>query len=556
MSNSGIFPNYSFNPDTGLRENFPDDIPTGSRVLCLYRVSTDKQLYYTEDHKADIPHQRRRCREFAERQGWVIVCELQEEGVSGFKVRAEKRDKIQVIKDYARQGKFDILLVHMFDRIGRIADETPFVVEWLCKMGIRVWSAEEGEQRIESHTDKLMNYIRFWQADGESQKTSIRTTNSLNMLTEAGCFTGGTCPYGYQLVHTGRTNKRKQPVYDLAICEEEVYQHQIMFRLARYEGYGAQRIANYLNAQGYKNRAGKNWHPATIQHILKNPICIGIIHNGNARSETIEKLRITDDETFWAVQNMLAERSRSNEATRSKPLNTRGRSLLAGMIFCGHCGCRLCVTTSGKGRRRADGTDERRMRYTCQTKSRTHGDCDGQTGYTVSKLDEAIDTILRGVFARVNGISRDEIITACQSYEIRVKHMFLKQQKRELEKETANLAKLKSEIVKALAGESSFTPALLQEVISGSETRISEIKKALLDAERAVDESEKHTAEIAKKYDQILEWAYVYDNASMSAKKMIVSNLIERVDVRRGYDLKIKFSISLEQFLVSLANVA
>lgn len=345
-------------------------------------------------------------------------------------------------------------------------------------------------------------------------------------------------------------------MYDLAICEEEVYQHQIMLRLASKEGYGAQRIANHLNEQGYKNRAGKNWHPATIQHILRNQICIGIIHNGNAKSEVIEKLRITDDETFWTVQNMLAARSRTNEAIRSKPLNTRGNSLLAGMIFCGHCGCRLCVTTSGKGRRRADGTDERRTRYTCQTKSRTHGDCDGQTGYTVSKLDEAIETILRGVFARVNGISRDEIITACQSSEVSLKRAFIKQQRKEYDKETANLVRLKSEIVKSLTGESSFTPELLQEVISTCEKRIREIEKALHEAEREIEENESRTAEIARKYDQILEWAYVYDNASMSAKKMIVSNLIERVDVRRGYDLKIMFSISLEQFLVSLANVA
>ena len=58
----------------------------------------------------------------------------------------------------------------MFDRIGRIADETPFVVEWFVRNGIRVWSTQEGEQRFDNHTDKLLNYIRFWQADGESEK--------------------------------------------------------------------------------------------------------------------------------------------------------------------------------------------------------------------------------------------------------------------------------------------------------------------------------------------------------------------------------------------------
>lgn len=97
---------------------------------------------------------------------------------------------------------------------------------------------------------------------------------------------------------------------------------------------------------------------------------------------------------------------------------------------------------------------------------------------------------------------------------------------------------------------------MLQEVITASERRCAEIEKALRLAEQDITDCETRAAEIAKKYDQILEWAYVYDNASMSAKKVIVSNLIERVEVRRGYDLRIKFSISLEQFLVSLAIVA
>ena len=146
-----------------------------NRVCCLYRVSTTKQVDHDDQNQADIPVQRKACREFAERMGWTIVYEEQETGVSGFKVSANDRDKIQLIKEYAEQGKFDILLVFMFDRIGRRAEETPFVVEWLINHGIQVWSVNEGEQRIDTHVDRLTNYIRFWQADGESQKTSMRT---------------------------------------------------------------------------------------------------------------------------------------------------------------------------------------------------------------------------------------------------------------------------------------------------------------------------------------------------------------------------------------------
>ena len=51
-----------------------------------------------DKNQADIPMQRRKCHQFADQMGWVIVHEEQEDGVSGHKVRAENRDKIQTIK--------------------------------------------------------------------------------------------------------------------------------------------------------------------------------------------------------------------------------------------------------------------------------------------------------------------------------------------------------------------------------------------------------------------------------------------------------------------------
>ena len=179
------------------------------RVYCLYRVSTNKQVDHDENNQADIPMQRKACHDFAAKMGWVIVGEEQETGVSGYKVSADDRDKLQLIKKYAEQGKFDILLVFMFDRLGRKSDETPFVVEWFTKKGVRVWSVQEGEQRFESHTDRLTNYIRFWQADGESQKTSMRTKTALGQMVEEGRFRGGSAPYGYRLEKSGILNKRK-----------------------------------------------------------------------------------------------------------------------------------------------------------------------------------------------------------------------------------------------------------------------------------------------------------------------------------------------------------
>ena len=74
------------------------------RVYTLYRVSTIGQV-----EKDDIPMQKEACHEFAERQGWEIVKEFSEKGVSGFKVSAKQRDAIQEIQREAALNAFDIL---------------------------------------------------------------------------------------------------------------------------------------------------------------------------------------------------------------------------------------------------------------------------------------------------------------------------------------------------------------------------------------------------------------------------------------------------------------
>lgn len=318
------------------------------RVYCLYRVSTNKQVDHDENNQADIPMQRKACHDFAAKMGWVIVGEEQETGVSGYKVSADDRDKLQLIKKYAEQGKFDILLVFMFDRLGRKSDETPFVVEWFTKKGVRVWSVQEGEQRFESHTDRLTNYIRFWQADGESQKTSMRTKTALGQMVEEGRFRGGNAPYGYRLEKSGILNKRKHEVYMLVIDEDEARVVRMMFDLCISSGYGRWRLANFLNDHGIKNRKGQNWHDASVGGILHNPLYKGILRSGETYAGPFEALQIIAPDQFDLAQKLMLERTNERKERRTVPLNTTGQSLLSGNIFCGHCGGRWCSLPTGQ----------------------------------------------------------------------------------------------------------------------------------------------------------------------------------------------------------------
>ena len=123
-----------------------------------------------------------------------------------------------------RKDEFDILLVFMFDRIGRIDDETPFVVEWFAKHGVEVWSTQEGQQCFDSHVDKLMNYLRFWQASGESEKTSIRISSKMQQMQMDGMYTGGPVKFGYCLVDSGLVNRKGAPIkkYEIDSAEKEI----------------------------------------------------------------------------------------------------------------------------------------------------------------------------------------------------------------------------------------------------------------------------------------------------------------------------------------------
>ena len=521
-----------------------------NRVCTLYRVSTDKQVDHNDKNQADIPMQRKACRAFCDKMGWTIVHEEQEEGVSGHKVRAENRDKLQIIKGLARQKKFDILLVFMFDRIGRIADETPFVVEWFVKQGIEVWSTQEGQQRFDSHTDKLTNYIRFWQADGESEKTSIRTKTALGQLVEAGGFKGGLAPYGYGLVKSGRFNKRKHELYELVVNEAEATIVRTIFEKYVHEGYGAQRIATYLNRQSYRARTGKMWHHATIRGIVCNLTYTGILRCGESRSQELPHLQIIEPELFEAVQCIRTARAGSAVQERHVPMNTRGKSLLSGNVYCGHCGARLALTTNGKAYPCKEDPHRvvKRVRYICYGKTRKQTDCNGQTGYTAHILDGIIDKLVRRIFERMKAIPKSEIVNLRYQEKMEERKCLLQSVRADYTKAANELDMLKAGVIKALRGESSFPKDLLGEMITEAETKCRELQESMEAAQAAYDEGKTVLASLNAQYDEIISWSELYDTASIEAKKMIVSSLIRRVDVYRGYKLHIELTIDFEQF--------
>ena len=235
-------------------------------------------------------------------------------------------------------------------------------------------------------------------------------------------------------------------------------------------------------------------------------------------------------------------------------MNTRGQSLLAGNVFCGHCGSRLCLTTNGKPYPcKADPSRiVKRIRYICYGKTRKQTECDGQTGYTTHVLDGIIDKVIRQIFERMKAVPKSEIVNARYQDKMVERKALLRAVKAKHAKAAAELDMLKAEVIKSLRGESSFSQELLSSLIAESETKCLEVQKRMEAAQAAVDEGQAVLDALNAQYNDIITWSEMYDSASIEAKKMIVNCLIKRVDVYRDYKLHIEFNIDFEQFSIGM----
>ena len=221
-------------------------------------------------------------------------------------------------------------------------------------------------------------------------------------------------------------------------------------------------------------------------------------------------------------------------------------------VFCGHYGSRLCVTTCKRSRPRADGTDDVRVRYICQTKTRRHENCDGQTGYTVHILDGMIDDMVHTVFKQIDGFSQSDVIEKAYQKKVSEKQAMIHRLQKDISKTEKNLQNLRKEVLKALSGESSFDANMLNAMLKEQETKRIEQNQTLEALKLEADRGNTMIQDLKSQYNQFVQWAAVYDEACMETRKMIVSQLFNRIEVSRGYQLKVEMNITVQQFLQGL----
>jgi site-specific DNA recombinase len=532
------------------------------RVGCFYRVSSKGQL-----DGDDIPSQRRSCLAFIEAKGWEFAKEYVEKGVSGYKVSASDRDSIQEAKRDAESGEFDILLCFMYDRLGRRDDETPFVVEWFAKR-VEVWSVMEGQQKFDNHTDNLTNYIRFWQAGGESKKTSMRVSENHVQMVEDGKFRGGKPPYGYKLVKSGAVNKKGKDLTKLAIDEEQSKVIRIIYDFVYSLGYGSNRIVKYLNSPevNIPSSTGGKWNTGVINFILRNPIYKGYMVYGKRKSEDgqfkmasqeewilskeqIAELVIIDEQIWDKVQMTRSSRSPENIADPDiERFNvTKSPLLFVGMIKCGHCGSPLTTTYNSKTHTLADGTIQKytHAKYRCSGKALGKTNCTGQTIYSQNKIEGFVMKELNNYLDQLKDVDVSEQlkkIKKSSASEEELEYKRLSKQAASLKKEHKTLT---DEVTKSIMGKSSFKPELLNSLIEGKESEVNAVETQLIKLEQKLKSKRLETSEMENLIKSIPVWKEVFAGAEHEKKKMMLNGIIDGIIVRRdSIELNVKIKIN------------
>ena len=520
--------------------------PDAPRAGLAYRVSTKGQV----DHN-DIPMQKIECRKFCAQHGWRVVLEKAEKGVSGSKVSATKRDAIQELKAEAEKGNIDILLVFLFDRLGRIESETPYVVEWFVKHGVEVWSTREGQQKIDSHTDKLINYIRFWQAAGESEKIAERVATRIQQLNSSGHYSGGTVAYGYRAVYKGRVNKKGQPVKDLEVDPAEAPIVQELFELAAFEGKSAYAMAEMLNNRGLRTHSGAKFTPVHVLRILRHEGYLGYIVTRSVKSQHLPELEIISRELFQKANEMVDMRCTSNAEARKVAHKSDNNTLLAGLVYCAHCGAKMSGFMHHDRYKLRDGTvkESLKPKYNCYQRAQKLRDCDGQALYLTDRVDGIVLEVVRELFSSIRCAPRDKLL----EQKIRQEYQDKRKQKATLEKKLQDcehaLERYEAEVLRCLDGESGFSQEMLARLIAKAEAELRAARQEYAKVLQEAEDDRELAQKIKECYRQFCGWAEEFELAPLTRKRMILSELLEKVEVGKGYQVTVHVKLTYKQFL-------
>ena len=320
------------------------------KVGAIYiRVSTEEQArdgYSLDAQLKDI-------KKYARNHDIIIQPEFifADKGVSGRKAkkRPEFMKMISIAK--SKDKKFDVILVHKFDRFSRSREDSIVYKSMLKReCGISVISISEPLDP----NDKMSILIEaILEASAEYYSINLSAEVKKGQLEKHEKEELQTNPsYGYKALN----NK-------LEIVPEEEKIVKLIFQQFALEHISMIQIAKNINALGIKTHRGRKFENRTIYYILNNPVYIGKLRYTPGRTNTYDfddpntiikngKHKPIIDIDLWNLAQL--ELSKNNKWKKPhQHISSDPKHWTKGLIRCKECDCTMVMC--GKTKLRCNG---------------------------------------------------------------------------------------------------------------------------------------------------------------------------------------------------------
>ena len=292
------------------------------------RVSSDRQ-----DVDLSIAAQLRAVRDYAERNGYIVVREYVDEAESG---RVADRPQFQQMLDEARatDAPFQEILVWKFSRFTRKREHAVAFKAMLRRRGIRVTSITEHAD--DTPTGKLMEAIIESVDEFYSENLAQEVKRGMREAASRGFWVSPYDPYGYKRVHV-QDGPKKRPRLELNPPVDAVARRIFELALA---GESVLKIGKTLNAEGIPSPRGKKWLKTTIHKMLVNETYTGTLVWGLTDKSGADPVRV--EGAFPAIVTKqeferVGESLQSRAPERVHPRQAASRYLLSGLVRCALC---------------------------------------------------------------------------------------------------------------------------------------------------------------------------------------------------------------------------
>ena len=312
-------------------------------VCCLYmRYSSDRQT------EQSIEGQLRELIAYCRHHNYRIAAVYVDRAISAH-ASMDRRPAFQRMLADSAKATWKTVLVYKLERFARNREDSAIARMRLRKNGCTVESAKEGISK--NPEGVILEALLEGMAEYYSLELSQKVRRGMNETALKGNSTGGTMPLGYK-----SEGKRLQIDPLTAPLVQEAFRRYA-------DGDTVAAICDDFNARGYRTAKGAMFNKSSFKNIFKNEKYIGIYKFDSVRTENAVP-RIVSDELWNAVQSRLKVNEQAPARGKAKV-----PYLLAGKIFCGHCGSAMTGECGrGKGGRTYN-------YYTCSTRKRLHS-CD------------------------------------------------------------------------------------------------------------------------------------------------------------------------------------